>query len=183
MKPYIDAFPSASLVTAFDNKISSKLLLESDLTSSNIETNASGQIVVGKKFDDLVLNGTQNVFLEVHTPWCINCETMSKRVEKLAKHFEGLDNVFARLDASANEDPILQWQERQYMVSFSDTATNELPSPLVDMSETGAGFDSREPVSLWLWFLLTCFIFLSSLLVNDNCMQLHYCFCNNPYYS
>ncbi|TXG69049.1 hypothetical protein EZV62_003984 [Acer yangbiense] len=66
------------------------------------------QNVLGKTFDDLVLNSPENVFLEVHTPWCINCET-SKQVKKLAKHFKGLDNlVFARLDASANEHPKLQ---------------------------------------------------------------------------
>lgn len=46
---------------------------------------------------------------QVFTPWCINCETTSKHVEKLAKHFKGLDNlVFARIDASANEHPKLQ---------------------------------------------------------------------------
>ncbi|KAH7565212.1 hypothetical protein ACOSP7_020541 [Xanthoceras sorbifolium] len=42
---------------------------------------------------------------------------------------------------------------RDSMVSFSDTATNELPSPQADLSETLAsfasrGFDSRETVSL-----------------------------------
>ncbi|TXG69050.1 hypothetical protein EZV62_003985 [Acer yangbiense] len=135
-KPYLTLFgledSEKTAVTAFDIKISSKFLLESDLTPSNIEdfcsrflhgtlspyfksqpipdnTNASVQIVVGKTFDDLVLNSPENVFLEVHTPWCINCETTSKQVEKLAKHFKGLDNlVFARLDASANEHPKLQ---------------------------------------------------------------------------
>ena len=46
---------------------------------------------------------------QVHTPWCIGCETTSKHVEKLAKHFKGLDNlVFARIDASTNEHPKLQ---------------------------------------------------------------------------
>ncbi|KAH7565226.1 hypothetical protein ACOSP7_020516 [Xanthoceras sorbifolium] len=135
-KPFLTLFgledSENTVVTAFDNTISSKFLLESDPTPSNIEefcsrflhgtlspyfksqpipdnTNATVQIVVGKTFDDLVLNSPKNVFLEVHTPWCINCETTSKQVEKLAKHFKGLDNlVFARLDASANEHPKLQ---------------------------------------------------------------------------
>jgi len=39
----------------------------------------------------------------------MSCETTSKQVEKLAKHFKGLENlVFARIDASANEHPKLQ---------------------------------------------------------------------------
>ncbi|KAI6690043.1 hypothetical protein NL676_026871 [Syzygium grande] len=121
-----------TVVAAFDNKISSKYMLETDPTPANIEDfsskfvqgslspyfksqsvpdnkEASIQVVVGKIFDDIVLNSPKNVFLEVHTPWCINCETTSKQVEKLAKHFKDLNNlVFARIDASANEHPKLQ---------------------------------------------------------------------------
>ncbi|GMI82074.1 PROTEIN DISULFIDE ISOMERASE 4, ARABIDOPSIS THALIANA PROTEIN DISULFIDE ISOMERASE 4, PDI-like 1-6 [Hibiscus trionum] len=135
-KPFLTLFgleeSKNTLVTAFDNKGSSKYLLQSDPTPSNIEefclglqdgsistyfksqpipdnNNASVLAVVGKTFDDLVLNSPKNVLLEVYTPWCINCETTSKQVEKLAKHFKGLDNlVFAKIDASANEHPKLQ---------------------------------------------------------------------------
>lgn len=121
-----------TVVAAFDSKISSKYLLETHPTPANIEDfsskflqgslspyfksqpvpdnkEASIQVIVGKTFDDIVLNSPKNVFLEVHTPWCINCETTSKQVEKLAKHFKDLNNlVFARIDASANEHPKLQ---------------------------------------------------------------------------
>ncbi|KAL0010441.1 hypothetical protein SO802_005549 [Lithocarpus litseifolius] len=138
-KPFLTLFgleeAKNTVVTAFDNKISSKFLLESDLTPINIEEfctrlldgtlspyfksqpipdnkEASIQIIVGKTFDDLVLSSPKNVLLEVHTPWCISCETTSKHVEKLAKHFKGLDNlVFARIDASTNEHPKLQVDE------------------------------------------------------------------------
>ncbi|KAJ4718117.1 putative Protein disulfide isomerase [Melia azedarach] len=120
-----------TVMAAFDNKISSKFLLESDLTPSNIEefcsgllhgtlspyyksqpipdnTNASVHVIVGKTFDDLVLNSPENVLLEIHTPWCIKCETTSKQIEKLASHFKGLDNlVIAKIDASMNEHPKL----------------------------------------------------------------------------
>ncbi|XP_012445894.1 protein disulfide isomerase-like 1-6 [Gossypium raimondii] len=135
-KPFLTLFgleeSKNTLVTAFDNKGSSKYLLQSDPTPSNIEefcsgllhgsistyfksqpipdnNNASVLAVVGKTFDDLVLNSPKNVLLEVYTPWCINCETTSKQVEKLAKHFKGLDSlIFAKIDASANEHPKLQ---------------------------------------------------------------------------
>ncbi|CAN1317575.1 Protein disulfide isomerase-like 1-5 [Linum perenne] len=71
--------------------------------------NASVLAVVGKTFDELVLSNSKNVLLEIFTPWCINCETTSKQVEKLAKHFKGSDSlVVARIDASANEHPKLQ---------------------------------------------------------------------------
>ncbi|PON88442.1 DnaJ-like [Trema orientale] len=120
-----------TVVTAFDNKISSKFLLESDLTPTNIEyfcsrllhgtlapyfksqpipdnKDATIQSIVGKTFDALVLNSPKNVLLEVFTPWCINCETTTKQVEKLAKHFKGSDLIFGRFDAAANEHPKLQ---------------------------------------------------------------------------
>ncbi|XP_028124784.1 protein disulfide isomerase-like 1-6 [Camellia sinensis] len=135
-KPFLTLFgleeSEDAVVAAFDNKISSKYLLESDPTPSKMEEFCSGllhgtlapyyksqpipdnkedsiQTIVGKTFDDLVLSSPKNILLEVHTPWCITCETTSKQVEKLAKHFKGLDNlIFARIDASANEHPKLQ---------------------------------------------------------------------------
>ncbi|KAG2314039.1 hypothetical protein Bca4012_064659 [Brassica carinata] len=121
-----------TVVAAFDNNLNSKYLLESDPSPSNIEDfcsgladgivsryyrsepvpdneNASIVTVVGKTFDELVLHSRENVLLEVHTPWCVNCEAMSKQVLKLAKHFKGFENlVFARIDASANEHAKLQ---------------------------------------------------------------------------
>ncbi|CAL9221032.1 unnamed protein product [Arabidopsis halleri] len=120
-----------TVVAAFDNNLNSKFLLESDPSPSNIEEfcfglahgtvspyyksqpipdnqNASVVAVVGRTFDELVLKSSENVLLEVHTPWCINCEALSKQVEKLSKHFQGFENlVFARIDASANEHPKL----------------------------------------------------------------------------
>ncbi|KAH6782161.1 PDI-like 1-6 [Perilla frutescens var. hirtella] len=138
-KPFLTLFgleeSKDTVVIAFDYNSNSKYLLESDLTSRNIEefctgflkgtltpyyksqtipdnTNASVLTVVGKTFDELVLNSPANIILEVHTPWCITCETTSKQVEKLAKHFKGLDNlVFARIDASTNEHPKLQVED------------------------------------------------------------------------
>ncbi|KAK6914881.1 Thioredoxin domain [Dillenia turbinata] len=121
-----------TIVAAFDNRISSKYLLESDLTQNNIEEFCMGlldgtvppyyksqpipenregsiQVVVGKTFEELVLKSPKNILLEVHTPWCILCESTSKQVEKLFKHFKGLNSLtFARMDASANEHPDLQ---------------------------------------------------------------------------
>ncbi|CAN0858613.1 Protein disulfide isomerase-like 1-6 [Linum grandiflorum] len=137
-KPFLTLFgledSDGTLVTAFDNHISTKYLLESEPTSGHIEDfclrlldgsfppyykskpvpdnlqkNTSVLAIVGKTFDDLVLSNSKNVLLEVFTPWCINCETTSKQVEKLAKHFKGSDNlVIARIDASANEHPKLE---------------------------------------------------------------------------
>ncbi|PSS17924.1 Protein disulfide isomerase-like [Actinidia chinensis var. chinensis] len=142
-KPFLTLFgleeSEDTVVAAFDNKVSSKYLLESDPTPTKIQEfsmgllqgtlmpfyksqpipdnkEASIQTIVGKTFDDLILSSPKNILLEVHTPWCINCETTSKQVEKLARHFKGLDSMkCARIDASANEHPKLQ-------VSFLQTS-------------------------------------------------------------
>ncbi|KAK1289767.1 Protein disulfide isomerase-like 1-5 [Acorus calamus] len=133
-KPFLTLYglePEKPLVTAFDNRVGSKHLLESDLTPNNLEEFCSGllggnlspyyksepipetkevvQKIVGRTFDALVLDSSDNIFLEVYTPWCIDCEATSKQVAKLAKHFKGMENlIFARIDASANEHPKLQ---------------------------------------------------------------------------
>ncbi|KAJ1433965.1 Thioredoxin-like superfamily [Sesbania bispinosa] len=135
-KPFLTLFgleeSNNTVVAAFDNGMSSKYLLESKPTRSNIEefcnnllqgslspyyksqpipdnTEASVHVIVGKTFDDEILSSKKDVLLEVFTPWCFNCEATSKQVEKLAKHYKGSsDIIFARIDASANEHPKLQ---------------------------------------------------------------------------
>ncbi|KAK7261815.1 hypothetical protein RIF29_28136 [Crotalaria pallida] len=121
-----------TVVAAFDNEMSSKYLLESKPTQSNIEefcnkllqgslspyfksqpipdnTDASVRVIVGKTFENAILSSKESVLLEVFAPWCITCETISKHVEKLAKHYKGSSNlIFARIDASVNEHPKLQ---------------------------------------------------------------------------
>ncbi|KAL5975917.1 Thioredoxin-like domain [Asimina triloba] len=141
-KPFLTLFGLESkkpIVTAFDYTNGSKHLLDSELTSNNLEDFCSGLLhgtllpyyrsdpiaetmgvvkaVVGWSFDALVLNSPENVLLEVvcenwknvYTPWCMNCEKVSKEIEKLADHFQGVDNLsFARIDAASNEHPKLQ---------------------------------------------------------------------------
>ncbi|KAA8541790.1 hypothetical protein F0562_022942 [Nyssa sinensis] len=143
-----------TVVAAFDNRISSKYLLESDPIPSKIEEFCLGllhgtlapyyksqpipddkessiQTIVGKTFEDLVLSSSKNILLEVHTPWCINCEATSKQIEKLAKHFKGLDNlIFARIDASANEHPKLQIDDYPTLLFYpADDKSNPIKFP------------------------------------------------------
>ncbi|KAM3207782.1 hypothetical protein ACQJBY_062825 [Aegilops geniculata] len=118
-------------VTAFDTSKGTKYLLEADINAKNLKEFALSLLdgtlppyfrsepvpqekglvekVVGRTFDSSVLQSPHNVLLEAHAPWCVDCEAISKNIEKLAKHFSGLDNLkFARIDASVNEHPKLQ---------------------------------------------------------------------------
>ncbi|XP_072958839.1 protein disulfide isomerase-like 1-5 [Typha angustifolia] len=133
-KPFLALFglePEKPIVAAFDNRVVSKHLMESDLTRSKLEEFCLGLLhrtlppyfrsepkpsenglvekVVGRTFNASVLESAENVFLEVHAPWCVDCEATSKQIEKLANHFIGVKNLkFARIDASLNEHPKLQ---------------------------------------------------------------------------
>ncbi|KAK1266279.1 Protein disulfide isomerase-like 1-5 [Acorus gramineus] len=92
-KPFLTLYglePEKPLVTAFDNRVGSKHLLESDLTPNNLEEFCSG-----------LLGGTLSPYYK--------SEPIPEAVAKLAKHFKGMENlIFARIDASVNEHPKLQ---------------------------------------------------------------------------
>ncbi|KAG6479889.1 protein disulfide isomerase-like 1-5 [Zingiber officinale] len=133
-KPFMTLYGLESeepIVTAFDNRIGSKYLLEADLAQSTLEEfcnrflhgtllpyfksepipseKAMVEKVVGKTFSASVLESVESVFLEVYTPWCMDCDATSKQVQKLAEHFKGLEDLkFARIDASLNEHPKLE---------------------------------------------------------------------------
>ncbi|BAF18810.1 protein disulfide isomerase-like 1-5 precursor [Oryza sativa Japonica Group] len=135
-KPFLTLYglePEKPTVTAFDTSKGTKYLMEAEINAKNLQDfclsllegtlppyfrsepvpEEKGPIekVVGRTFDSSVLESPQNVFLEVHAPWCVDCEAISKNVEKLAKHFNDLGQTnlkFARIDASVNEHPKLQ---------------------------------------------------------------------------
>lgn len=57
----------------------------------------------------VILNYFYDLIIKVYSPWCIDCETTSQRVEKLAEHFKEVGSlIFGRIDASLNEHPKLQ---------------------------------------------------------------------------
>lgn len=133
-KPFLTLYglePEKPTVTAFDTSKGSKYLMEADINAKNLREFCLGLLdgtlppyfrsepvpqekglvekVVGRTFDSSVLESPENVFLEVYAPWCVDCEAISKNIEKVAKHLSGLDNLkFARIDASVNEHPKLQ---------------------------------------------------------------------------
>jgi protein disulfide-isomerase A1 len=58
----------------------------------------------------------------------VNCEALSKQIEKLAKHFKGFENlVFARIDASANEHTKLQVDDKYPIILLYKSGEKEKP--------------------------------------------------------
>ncbi|KAJ0084212.1 hypothetical protein Patl1_30705 [Pistacia atlantica] len=64
------------------------------------------KIVVGNNFDEIVLDESKDVLLEIYAPWCGHCQALEPTYNKLAKHLRGVDSlVIAKMDGTTNEHP------------------------------------------------------------------------------
>ncbi|KAI7735975.1 hypothetical protein M8C21_022387 [Ambrosia artemisiifolia] len=64
------------------------------------------KIVVGNNFDEIVLDESKDVLLEIYASWCGHCQALEPTYNKLAKHLRGIDSlVIAKMDGTTNEHP------------------------------------------------------------------------------
>ncbi|KAK4753785.1 hypothetical protein SAY87_001889 [Trapa incisa] len=64
------------------------------------------KIVVGNNFDEIVLDESKDVLLEIYAPWCGHCQALEPIYNKLAKNLRGIDSlVIAKMDGTTNEHP------------------------------------------------------------------------------
>jgi len=62
------------------------------------------KIVVGNNFDEIVLDESKDVLLELYAPWCGHCQALEPIYDKLAKQLRGVDSlVLAKMDGTSNE--------------------------------------------------------------------------------
>ncbi|GAB4857166.1 Protein disulfide isomerase-like 1-4 [Ancistrocladus abbreviatus] len=132
-KPVSDHFGIMGLaprVLAYTgNEDGKKYLLDGDLTLSKIKSFAEDflgdklqpffksdpvpekndgdvKIIVGKNFDEIVLDELKDVLLEIYAPWCLHCHALEPIYNKLAKSLKGIDSiVIAKMDGTTNEHP------------------------------------------------------------------------------
>ncbi|KAM3297456.1 hypothetical protein ACQJBY_039375 [Aegilops geniculata] len=68
--------------------------------------NEDVKVVVGKSLDQIVLDESKDVLLEVYAPWCGHCQSLEPIYNKLAKYLRGIDSlVIAKMDGTNNEHP------------------------------------------------------------------------------
>ncbi|KAG5146035.1 hypothetical protein JHK84_031578 [Glycine max] len=64
------------------------------------------KIVVGNNFDEIVLDESKDVLLEIYAPWCGHCQALEPTYNKLAKHLRSIESiVIAKMDGTTNEHP------------------------------------------------------------------------------
>ncbi|KAL5007449.1 hypothetical protein ScPMuIL_016255 [Solemya velum] len=94
IREYLDAF--------------SKGKLEPVVKSQPIPKRQEGPVtvVVGKSFQDIVLDEEKDVLIEFYAPWCGHCKKLEPEYKKLAKKFQKEKKiVIAKMDSTVNDAP------------------------------------------------------------------------------
>ncbi|KAM9308252.1 protein disulfide-isomerase A4 [Gastrophryne carolinensis] len=82
--------------------------LTSVVKSQPIPKNNKGpvKIVVGKTFEDVVMDTKSDVLIEFYAPWCGHCKSLEPVYNDLGKKYKMVqDIVIAKMDATANDIP------------------------------------------------------------------------------
>ncbi|KAI8333691.1 thioredoxin-like protein [Chlamydoabsidia padenii] len=84
--------------------------IQPSLNSADVPESNDGpvKIVVGKQFNEIVLDKSKDVFLEVYAPWCGHCKNLAPTWEKLGEQVKSANNnglVIAKMDGTENDIP------------------------------------------------------------------------------
>ncbi|XP_046846984.1 protein disulfide-isomerase A4-like isoform X2 [Xenia sp. Carnegie-2017] len=82
--------------------------LEPVIKSQPVPKGKSGpvQVVVGSNFEEIVMDQTKDVLIELYAPWCGHCKALEPTYKKLAQKYKDESNlVIAKMDATANDVP------------------------------------------------------------------------------
>jgi protein disulfide-isomerase A1 len=80
--------------------------LKTKLKSDEIpETNDEPvKVVVGKSFNDIVMDESKDVLVEFYAPWCGHCKSLAPKYDELATKLKANPNiVIAKMDSTTNE--------------------------------------------------------------------------------
>ncbi|XWS75145.1 hypothetical protein CRYUN_Cryun01aG0060100 [Craigia yunnanensis] len=98
------------------------------------------KIVVGKNFDEIVLDESKDVLLEIYAPWCGHCQAVEPIYNRLGMHLRGIDSlVIAKMDGTTNDHP--RAKADGFPTFFFFQAGNKSSEPInVDSDRTVVAF-------------------------------------------
>ncbi|KAL6056824.1 protein disulfide-isomerase precursor [Balamuthia mandrillaris] len=80
-------------------------------------------VVVGLNFEEIVLDPSKDVLVEFYAPWCGHCKHLAPVWEELGEAFKDNDKVvIAKIDATANDNPVVQIEGFPTIFLFPATA-------------------------------------------------------------
>lgn len=98
------------------------------------------KIVVGNNFDEIVLDETKDVLLEVYAPWCSRCQGLEPTYNKLAKHLREIKSiVIAKMNGITNEHARAK-ADGFPAILFYPAGNKSLDPITFDMDRTAVGF-------------------------------------------
>jgi len=93
------------------------------------ETQGPVKILVGKNFEDIVMDETKDVLVEFYAPWCGHCKKLSPIWDELGTLFEPVEDVvIAKIDATSNTLP-RGINANSYPTIMWFPKNNKMPSP------------------------------------------------------
>ncbi|KAL2983964.1 hypothetical protein AAZX31_12G064800 [Glycine max] len=137
----LDEELTVDTITAFGNDFLEEKLkpfLKSDPVPESNDGDV--KIVVGNNFDEIVLDESKDVLLEIYAPWCGHCQALEPTYNKLAKHLRSIESiVIAKMDGTTNEHPRAKSDGFPTLLFFPAGNKSSDPIP-VDVDHTVKAF-------------------------------------------
>jgi protein disulfide-isomerase A1 len=101
----LDASTFAEDVAAFEKKYLAGDLKPVLKSAEPVDdSDEAVKVIVGKDFEERVVESDKDVLLEFYAPWCGHCKQLAPKYEELAERFADEDQVLiAKMDATENE--------------------------------------------------------------------------------
>uniref|UniRef100_A0A8C7P5M2 Protein disulfide-isomerase n=1 Tax=Oncorhynchus mykiss TaxID=8022 RepID=A0A8C7P5M2_ONCMY len=99
-------------------------------------------VVVGKTFDDIVMDTKKDVLIEFYAPWCGHCKKLEPDYTALGKKYKSEKNlVIAKMDATANDVPHDSYKTEGFpTIYFAPSNSKQSPIKFEGGDRTIEGF-------------------------------------------